>query len=156
VVVVHSGQQRALAESAYAERRTQVEHAAAAIGMPLRAALPADADRLRDPLARRRGRHVITENRRVESAAAALSAGDLATAGALMNESHRSLAEDFDVSTPALDALVDALQSTSGVYGARLTGAGFGGCAVALVEAGAGARLGWLVRASDGATVDVA
>lgn len=159
IVVVHSGEVRALAGSAYAQRRYEVERASAALGMALRAAHPADADRLADPVLRRRGRHVITENGRVEAAAAALRAGDLAKVGTLMNESHRSLAEDFDVSTPALDALVDTLRRAPGVYGARLTGAGFGGCAVALVDTGAGAPLvasfprGWVVVPSAGATV---
>jgi galactokinase len=75
-----------------------------------------------------------------------------------MAASHRSLAEDFEVSTPELDALVDELMATPGVYGARMTGAGFGGCAVALVEPGAVVpdvrRPGWVLRASAGASVE--
>lgn len=162
VVVVHSEEPRTLAGSAYAERRAQVERAADVLGMPLRTALPDDAGRLADPLLRRRARHVITENRRVEAAASALRAGDLPAVGALMDESHRSLADDFEVSTPALDALVDRLRRSPGVFGARLTGAGFGGCAVAVVAIGSGPALAasfrraWVVRASAGATVTAA
>jgi galactokinase len=153
VVVVHSGQQRRLAASAYAERRAECEAAAAEVG-PLRDAGEADVAGLADPVLRRRARHVVTENGRVRAFAAALAAGDAARAGALMVDSHRSLRDDFEVSTPALDALVAALASTPGVHGARLTGAGFGGCAVALVEAGvevAADRRRWRVAASGGA-----
>src|SRR5690606_32674317 len=103
-----------------------------------------------DPVLRRRARHVVTENRRVAAVADALRAGDLTRAGRLMIESHASLRDDFEVSTPALDALVDDLTSRSGVYGARLTGAGFGGYAVALAEPGAVAE-GEVVRARAGA-----
>ncbi len=153
VVVVHSGQARALAGSAYAERRVQCEAAAAVIG-PLREATEADIAGLDDPLLRRRARHVVTENRRVGDFAAALAAGDLAGAGALMAASHASLARDFDVSTPALDALVVELSAVGGVYGARLTGAGFGGCVVALADAASRVR-GWRLHPSGGASVRI-
>jgi galactokinase len=128
VLVIHSGLERALATSAYAERRNACEAAAARLGLPtLRdAAIDAVAD---DPFAR----HVVTENARVEAFADALSAGDLTAAGALMLSSHRSLRDDFAVSTPELDLLVE-LSVEAGAFGARLTGAGFGGCIVALVE----------------------
>jgi galactokinase len=151
IVVAHSGQARTLVGSAYAERRAAVEAAAARIG-PLSGATMADVAALGDPLLRRRARHVVSENQRVREAAGALAAGDLATAGAAMDASHRSLRDDFDVSTPALDALVERMRSRPGVFGARLTGAGFGGCAVALSEPGA-LDEGWVVRAGDGATV---
>ena len=151
VVVVHSGQARALAGSAYAERRAQCEAAAAVIG-PLRDASMDDVDRLDDDLLRRRARHVVTENRRVLDFAAALEAGDLVAAGRLMAASHDSLATDFDVSTDALDALVAELAASPGVYGARLTGAGFGGCVVALADAGSPVR-GWRLHPSAGARV---
>lgn len=163
VVVAHSGQRRALVGSAYAERRHECERAEAQIG-PLRGADPADAETVPDPLVRRRARHVISENARVLAAAAALRAGDLATVGALMNDSHRSLAEDFDVSTPALDEAAEGLRSVRGVYGARLTGAGFGGCVVALARAGTFERMSasgvlraptWRMPASAGAWVEV-
>jgi galactokinase len=149
VVVVHSGQARALAGSAYAERRAQCEAAAEVVG-PLREATVDDLARLDDPLLARRARHVVTENRRVLDFAACLRAGDPAGAGRLMAASHASLAGDFDVSTPALDALVAELSAVPGVYGARLTGAGFGGCVVALADAASPVR-GWRLHPSAGA-----
>jgi galactokinase len=153
VVVIHSGEQRRLATSAYADRRAQVEQAAQVLG-PLRD-LPLDqVDRIDDPLVRRRARHVVSENERVVLFAASFAAGDLETAGRIMVESHESLRDDFEVSTEALDVLVDQLSASPGVYGARLTGAGFGGCAVALCQPGALADTGWHVRASGGAWVD--
>jgi galactokinase len=82
----------------------------------------------------------------------ALRAGDPTTAGALMVESHRSLRDDFEVSTAALDRLVDRLTATPGVWGARLTGAGFGGCVVALAEPGA-LDEGWTVTPTAGAHI---
>jgi galactokinase len=149
VVVVHSGEARALAGSAYAERRQQCEAAEAQIG-PLRTATPDAVEAIADPLLRRRARHVVTENARVREAAAALTAGDVVAAGRAMAASHTSLRDDFEVSTPALDRLVDELAATDGVLGARLTGAGFGGCVVALARPGA-VRRGLVVRAVDGA-----
>src|SRR5205085_5631882 len=92
------------------------------------------ADALRDPVLRKRARHVVSENARVLAMAEALRAEDLRAAGALMRASHDSLRHDAEVSTHDLDSLVDALSSREGVYGARLTGAGFGGSVVALVE----------------------
>jgi galactokinase len=155
VVVVHSGEPRALAGTAYADRRAQCEAAAARIG-PLRDATLADVARLGDPVLRARARHVVTENARVRAVADALRLGDAAAAGQAMVASHASLRDDFDVSTPALDALVDELVRVSGVHGARLTGAGFGGCVVALVERGSpvptAGRRAWRVRPSAGAT----
>jgi galactokinase len=128
VVVVHSGLPRRLATSEYAERRAACEAAAARLGLPaLRDASFADvAD---DPMAR----HVVSENGRVVAAADALRAGDAVAFGHLMVASHTSLRDDFAVSTPELDALVE-LCLAQGAYGARLTGAGFGGCVVALVD----------------------
>ena len=86
----------------------------------------------------KRARHVVTENARVLSAAAAISATEL---GALMNASHESLSRDFEVSVPAMDRLVDSLQRHVDVFGAKLTGAGFGGACVALVRQGREARV---------------
>jgi galactokinase len=153
VVVVHSGQRRALAATAYAERRAECDAAAALIG-PLREADIGAAEAIADPVLRRRARHVVTENVRVMAMASALDAGDSVAAGALMDESHASLASDFEVSTPALDALVTRLAATPGVLGARLTGAGFGGCVVALAEPNAAVD-GWRLQAAAGATVEV-
>jgi galactokinase len=155
IVVVDSGS-RLLADGEYAVRRAQCEAAEAALGTSLRDATTDDLAAISDAVVRRRARHVVTENRRVRDAAAALAAGDLPGAGALMVESHRSLADDFEVSTPDLDALVARLRSTAGVRGARLTGGGFGGCAVALCEPGAVIEGAFDVIASDGARVRTA
>jgi galactokinase len=103
-----------------------------------------------DDLVRWRARHVVTENRRVVEFAAALADGDYPTAGALMIESHRSLADDFETSTSTMDRAVADLAASPGVYGARMTGGGFGGCVVAICEPGALSD-GWIVAASDGA-----
>jgi galactokinase len=126
VLIVHSGMSRALVDSAYAERREACESVAALLGLSsLRdATLEQVAD---EP----RARHVVTENARVLEAARALEDGDVAALGPLLNESHASLRDDFEVSTPELDALVEALRD-AGAIGARLTGAGFGGCVVGL------------------------
>jgi galactokinase len=151
VLVVHSGQSRALAESAYAERRRQCAAAAAVIG-PLRDAVEADLAELADPVLRRRARHVIRENQRVREFANALRTGELVQAGRLMLASHASLRDDFEVSTPALDGLAEKLTAQPGVVGARLTGAGFGGCVVALVMRGMALDIeGWRVHPADGA-----
>jgi galactokinase len=128
VVVVHSGLPRTLAGSAYAERRRACEAAAARLGVPT----------LRDAQLEQvgndhRARHVVTENARVLELARALRDGNLDALGPIMRASHASLRDDFDVSTPELDRLVELL-TESGALGARLTGAGFGGCVVALVE----------------------
>ena len=96
---------------------------------------------------------MVTENERVPGFADALRSADPVGAGALMVASHASLRDDFEVSTPALDALVDRLGRVAGVFGARLTGAGFGGCVVALRRPGA-LDEGWVVRAAGGATVE--
>jgi galactokinase len=130
VVVVHSGLPRRLETSAYAQRRVACEEAAGRLGVPaLRdATLEQVVD---DPIAR----HVVTENARVLEFARAMRLGDVAECGRLMRASHASLRDDFAVSTPELDALVD-LCVRHGAAGARLTGAGFGGCIVALVHAG--------------------
>ncbi len=130
-VVVESGQRRSLAGSDYAARVAECEAAAAVVG-PLARATPADLAGIRDPVLRRRARHVVTECERVRSTAQSLASGDLVAAGRDMDESHRSLAEDFEVSSQVLDQLVAELRGRPGVLGARLTGAGFGGCVVAL------------------------
>ena len=154
IVVVHSGEDRSLAGSAYAERRQEVEEAARVLGHPLRGCTVDDLGALTG-VTLRRARHVLTENARTLAFAAALGQEDVHAAGALMSESHLSLRDDFGVSTDGLDALVRHLSSIPGVLGARLTGAGFGGCVVALVEADAAAHLAmarsWVVHASAGA-----
>jgi galactokinase len=157
VVVVHSGQPRTLAHSAYARRRAECEAAAAIVG-PLATATLGELGAIGDPVLLARARHVVTENARVRAAAGALGAGDVRAVGRLMSESHESLRDFFEVSTPALDDLVLRLTATPGVFGARLTGAGFGGCVVALTRPGAlthalasGELTGWRVRPVAGA-----
>jgi galactokinase len=140
---------RTVAGSPYAERVASCQAAEREIG-PLRLASIDDVATITDPVQRARARHVVSENQRVRDCAAALEAGDLATAGRLMTESHVSLRDDYEVSTPELDRAVETLNGTTGVYGARLTGAGFGGCVIALAEAGA-VTDGWVVQAVDGA-----
>ncbi|MCO8127032.1 galactokinase [Acidimicrobiia bacterium EGI L10123] len=147
--VVHSGQERTLVGSAYAERRAQCEAAEALIG-PLRLASPADADAIDDPVLRRRARHVTTENQRVLEAADALRSGDVVGLGTLLDEGHRSLRDDFEVSTPTVDATVARLRAQRGVHGVRLMGGGFGGCVVAVTDPGALAE-GWHARPGPGA-----
>ena len=131
LVVIHSGLPRTLAGSAYADRRNACASAAQRIGVA--ALRDADASAAADdPFAR----HVVSENQRVLECAEALRRGDLDQVGRLMLASHASLRDDFAVSTPELDLLVD-LAMEHGAYGARLTGAGFGGCVVALTPTGA-------------------
>jgi galactokinase len=135
LVVVHSGLPRILAASEYAQRTAACATAAARVGVALlRDATPDQvAD---DPIAR----HVVTENARVERFAGAAARSDLDEMGRLMLASHASLRDDFLVSTPELDLLVDMLVE-AGALGARLTGAGFGGCVVALAPRGDGASV---------------
>jgi galactokinase len=135
VLVLDSGVPRSLASSAYNQRRNECEEAARRLGV---AALRdvnelAGLDVLPEPL-RRRARHVVTENARVLRAARCTSAEEF---GNLMNMSHISLRDDYEVSTPELDRLVALLQAHPRTYGARLTGAGFGGACVALCRTGA-------------------
>jgi galactokinase len=138
VVILDTATRRGLVDSAYNERRRQCEAAAAFFGVAaLRDVTPdlldARAGGL-DGATARRARHVVTENARTLAAADALCRGDAAAVGALMSESHRSLREDFEVSSAALDTMVEIAQAQRGCRGARMTGAGFGGCAVALVD----------------------
>ncbi len=128
LLAVHSGVTRSLDASEYAARRRACEALAHRLGVAaLRDATPGQvAD---DPI----GRHVVTENERVLEAARALEAGDLTGLGRLLDESHMSLRDDFRISTPELDVLVEELRS-AGALGARLMGGGFGGCVVAACE----------------------
>jgi galactokinase len=151
LVALHSGQPRALETSAYGERRAQCERAEREIG-PLRDAGVDDIARLTDPVLRRRARHVVTENQRVLAMVEALQGRALDAIGPIMAESHASLRDDFEVSTAGLDEVVRRLRATAGVLGARLTGGGFGGVAVALVETGATVE-GWRLRPSQGARI---
>ncbi|OUL22917.1 galactokinase [Nostoc sp. RF31YmG] len=135
ILVIDSGVPRTLASSGYNQRRAECEEAARSLGVKaLRDITDAsNVKELPEPL-RRRARHVVTENNRVLEVLQGVSSERF---GELMNASHASLRDDYEVSVPALDTLVEILQKTPGVFGARLTGAGFGGACVALVAAGA-------------------
>ncbi len=149
-IVVRFVAHRTLVGSAYADRVTECRAAENALG-PLRSAtIESIATAHLDDVVRRRARHVVTENQRVVDFAVALAGADYRTAGSLMIESHRSLASDFETSTPTMDRAVEELIDSPGVFGARMTGGGFGGCVVALCEPGALSD-GWVVEASDGA-----
>ena len=136
LAVIHSGSNRKLSSSAYNERLEQTIQAAKLCGKEkLRDVTLAEIASFDDALLQRRAKHVICENDRVIAAVSALENDDLEQLGKLMVASHISLRDDYEVSSPALDKLVDtALQA--GAKGARLTGAGFGGCIVALLEDG--------------------
>ena len=134
IVVVDSKVPRRLGDTPYAQRQIECREAARLLGVEsLRDADKAAVEALQEPL-RRRARHVIGENERVLAAVDAMRARDLDRFGALMRESHESLRDDFEVSCEELDLLVELASGTDGVLGARLTGAGFGGCAVNLVR----------------------
>jgi galactokinase len=151
LVVVDTGVKHALGDGAYADRRAACERAAALLGVPaLRDVTPAGLDgalaRLPAELVSR-VRHVVTEVERVERAAAALRTGDWSGLGTEMTGSHRSLRDDYEVSSPELDAAVDASLG-AGALGARMTGGGFGGSAIALVEQDRVGALADCVRAA--------
>jgi galactokinase len=138
VVVMDTKTPRGLVNSAYNQRRAECERAAEVLGVAaLRDAdltdLEQAADRL-DAVVFRRARHVISENERTLRAAEAMRAGDAAALGRLMNASHDSLRDDYEVTSHTLDTMVNSARRQSGCLGARMTGAGFGGCAIALVR----------------------
>ena len=141
MLLADTGVARNLAGSRYNERRAECARAAALAGRPLVELEPQDfgdnAPLAKDPTALRRARHVAGEHQRVRHAVAALKSGDLQLFGSLMNESHRSLREDYEVSCPELDVMANLLQAMDGVAGAKMTGAGFGGAVVAVVRADA-------------------
>jgi galactokinase len=144
IVVVDSATRRGLVDSAYNERRLQCEEAARRLGRTaLRDVSRAEFGRRAPELpeaVRRRARHVIAEIERTLDAAEALSRGDIKSFGHLMNASHASLRDDFEVSSRELDLLAGLAADDPACYGARMTGAGFGGCVVALVRAEEGPR----------------
>jgi galactokinase len=174
VLVIDTGVRHEHATGGYGERRASCEKAAVLMGVPaLRDLDPDDLDRDQDKLSDetfRRLRHVVTENQRVQDAVAALRSHDHAGLGALLDSSHASLRDDFEVSTPELDLAVEIARE-NGALGARMTGGGFGGAAIALVpvdevsrvqvaldggfaEHGFGAPDVFTVAASDGAMRD--
>lgn len=146
---------RTLDGSEYPTRVAQCAVAEREIG-PLRLADVQSVNRIVDPVVRARARHVVTENERVRQFAAALMAGDFRAAGQLMIASHASLRDDFATSTTQMDAAVEHYSQVPGVYGARMTGGGFGGCIVVLGDADIrddAAIDGMRVHAADGASL---
>lgn len=141
VLVMNTMKSRELADSAYAERRQQCEEAAVLLGVPaLRDATLEMIDIYHEKLGDvryHRARHVITENERTLSMQGVLEEGNLARAGELLNMSHSSLRNDYEVSSEELDLMSELARSHPACYGARMMGGGFGGCAVGLVRAGA-------------------
>jgi len=143
LVVCNSGVKRALAQSEYEVRLKQCNQAVAqlkSVGLAirnLRDVDPEDLDTASDALSEillRRARHVVTENARVLEAVKVLEEGDLERFGELMNASHESLRDDYEVSSKELDVLVELAWKQPGTLGARMTGAGFGGCTINLVR----------------------
>jgi galactokinase len=146
VMICNTMVKHAIASGEYNVRRSQCEDGVRLLSdsisgiSALRDVSIEDLERLRaqlPPTIYRRCRHVVSENQRVQSAAAALQEGNLQRFGQLMAASHRSLRDDYEVSSPELDLMVDLANRVEGVYGARMTGGGFGGCTVNLVAAGA-------------------
>jgi galactokinase len=139
VIVLDTATRRGLVDSAYNERRAQCEAAVTFFAVKALRDVSVEQFQSRanslDNVTRRRARHVITENERTLQAADAMRRGNAATLGALMNASHASLRDDFEVSSKELNVMVECAVKQHGCYGARMTGAGFGGCAVALVPA---------------------
>jgi galactokinase len=144
LVVIDTGVSHALGEGAYARRRAECDEAARALGVAsLRDVTVDDLDGARTRLAptlSRRVRHVVTENARVLAAADALRAGDVDALGRAMTASHLSLRDDFEVSSPELDLAVETANALGGA--ARMTGAGFGGSAIAMMPLGAAGEIG--------------
>lgn len=141
IVILDTSTRRGLVDSKYNERREQCEAAAKHFGVKALRDVDTKTFNQRahelEPLIQMRARHIITENDRTLRAKEAMNNGDPETLGQLMIESHISLRDDFEVSSDALDFIVDCANAEDSCYGARMTGAGFGGCAVALVKADA-------------------
>jgi galactokinase len=146
LVVIDTRASHALVDGEYAERRRSCENAAQELGLThLAQASPEDVERLADPVLRRRARHVVSETARVRELVASVEAEDWRQAGRLMTESHSSLRDDYEVSCRELDVAVAAALAV-GAYGARMTGGGFGGSAIALAPPGRGDELRSAVR----------
>lgn len=139
MVILNTNKQRALADSKYNDRKAECEAALSiikrhsAINQLCEATLN-DLDYIENPILLRRTRHVITENQRVTQTAKALIEGNWARLGELLNLSHQSLRDDYEVTGFELDTLTSIARHTAGCLGSRMTGAGFGGCAIALVK----------------------
>jgi galactokinase len=144
VAILDTATRRGLVDSAYNERRAQCEAAARCLGVPALRDVTVDevtAAKQVDPLTRRRALHVVTENARTLATAEAMQNDDPRRLGELMRASHASLRDDFEVSNDQLNIMVDIAMEREGCYGARMTGAGFGGCAVALIAGDAAEAL---------------
>ncbi|AIM25645.1 galactokinase GalK [Melissococcus plutonius] len=143
VIIMNTNKRRELADSKYNERRTECEKALQALqkSLPIHSLGELTEEQLKEnqnlipnDILLKRARHAVSENERTLQAEKALKENDLVTFGQLLNASHASLRKDYEVTGPELDTLVAAAQSQPGVLGARMTGAGFGGCAIALVN----------------------
>lgn len=143
IVIMNTKKRRELADSKYNERRSECDQALAVLQkeVPISSLGALDEQTftkhqsiLSNEIILKRARHAVTENQRTLKAATALKAGNLEEFGQLMNESHISLRDDYEVTGPELDAIVQAAWNQPGVLGARMTGAGFGGCAIAIVK----------------------
>jgi galactokinase len=153
ILVLDTKTPHALVDSEYAARRASCEQASQMLGIPaLRDVTDLDAalDQLPDPVLKRRVRHVVTENARVLEAADVLRAGRIADLAPLLDASHESMRDDFEITVPQVDLAVETARS-SGSLGARMTGGGFGGCIIALVELGDSERIGEAIVESFGA-----
>jgi galactokinase len=141
IVIINSNVKRGLVDSAYNTRRRECETAAAHFGVPALRDVEPDVFARHEnelaPVVAKRARHVITENARTETAAQVLARGDLPAMGRLMAASHRSMRDDFEITVPPIDALVEIVAEVVGENGGvRMTGGGFGGCVVALTPRG--------------------
>ena len=143
IVIVNTNKKRGLGESKYNERRSECEEALAelqtvlsinSLGELTDEAFEQAKEVIKDPIRVKRARHAVSENQRTLRAIEALRIGDIVSFGKLMNESHISLRDDYEVSGLELDTVVEAAWEQEGVLGARMTGAGFGGCAVSIVK----------------------
>jgi len=143
IIIANTNKRRGLADSKYNERRGQCELAVSQLqkGKAIRHLSDMNlvefnqySNLITDEVVRRRARHVITENNRTLEAVKALNDGDIKAFGRLMNESHDSLRDDYEVTGKELDTLVEEARKIKGTIGSRMTGAGFGGCTVSIVE----------------------
>lgn len=143
ILIMNTNKSRELADSKYNERRSECENALLqlqdainiqSLGEMTEGEFEAAKHVIKDETVRRRAKHAVYENRRTLSALNALKTGDLKTFGDLLNQSHISLRDDYEVTGIELDTLVETAWTQKGVIGARMTGAGFGGCAIAVVE----------------------
>ena len=143
IVIMNTNKQRGLTDSKYTERRAECEHALSQLQTVVKIKNLCDLKEtefekvqhiITSPVERKRARHAVLENIRVKKAIAALEKNDIEEFGALMNASHISLRDDYEVTGIELDTLVESAWNQSGTIGARMTGAGFGGCAIAIVR----------------------